>query len=61
LYVPIGAVRGLFARENGQGMFFETEATETDTDAGEIAEQNPVAETTEKLSTAKKPFLKLVK
>jgi stringent starvation protein B len=24
LYVPMGAVKGLFARENGQGMFFET-------------------------------------
>ena len=23
LYVPINAVRGIFARENGQGMFFE--------------------------------------
>lgn len=23
LYVPIDAVRGIFARENGQGMFFE--------------------------------------
>lgn len=26
LYVPIGAVKGIFARENGQGMFFEVEA-----------------------------------
>jgi stringent starvation protein B len=23
LYVPISAVKGIFARENGQGMFFE--------------------------------------
>jgi len=26
LYVPIGAVKGIFARENGQGMFFEVQA-----------------------------------
>ncbi len=25
VYVPIGAVRAIFARENGQGMFFEAE------------------------------------
>ncbi len=24
IYVPIDAVRGIYARENGQGMFFET-------------------------------------
>ena len=27
LNVPIGAVKGIFARENGQGMFFEVEAS----------------------------------
>ena len=27
LYVPMGAVKGIFARENGQGMFFEIEAS----------------------------------
>lgn len=26
LYVPMHAVKGIFARENGQGMFFEVEA-----------------------------------
>ncbi len=26
LYVPMAAVKGIFARENGQGMFFELEA-----------------------------------
>jgi stringent starvation protein B len=26
IYVPIDAVRGIFARENGQGMFFEPES-----------------------------------
>jgi stringent starvation protein B len=61
LYVPIGAVRGLFARENGQGMFFQADETETNAAAGEIAEQNPATETIKKASAAKKPFLKLVK
>jgi len=28
LYVPMDAVRGIFARENGQGMFFEIGAQE---------------------------------
>jgi stringent starvation protein B len=27
LYIPMGAVKGIFARETGQGMFFEPEAT----------------------------------
>jgi stringent starvation protein B len=27
LYVPMNAVKGIFARENGQGMFFEVEAS----------------------------------
>lgn len=26
LYVPVGAVKGIFSRETGQGMFFEIEA-----------------------------------
>lgn len=26
LYVPMSAIKGIFARENGQGMFFEIEA-----------------------------------
>ncbi|HLD09018.1 MAG TPA: ClpXP protease specificity-enhancing factor [Methylophilaceae bacterium] len=61
LYVPIGAVRGLFARENGQGMFFPADETEANVVPGEVAEQNPTMETIEKPSAAKKPFLKLVK
>ncbi len=65
LYVPISAVRGLFARENGQGMFFPADETEADVVPSEAAEQSPTIETAtkaeEKTSTAKKPFLKLVK
>lgn len=65
LYVPIGAVSGIFARENGQGMFFQAEAEESvtpsDATPSDIAEQNVAADAAEKPPAAKKPFLKLVK
>lgn len=65
LYVPIGAVRGIFARENGQGMFFQAEAEESvtpsDATPSDIAEQNVATDAAEKPPAAKKPFLKLVK
>ncbi len=32
LYVPMNAVKGIFARENGQGMFFEMEASQLATE-----------------------------
>jgi stringent starvation protein B len=43
LYVPIDAVRGIFARENGQGMFFEqglenAPSAENDKKAVDVAE-----------------------
>ena len=67
LYVPMAAVKGIFARENGQGMFFELEAGVTNKlkeekpalvvatpDANtEVAEQKPAAK--------KKPTLTIVK
>lgn len=60
LYVPMAAVRGIFARENGQGMFFQDgpdgpnpgdDETRGGLDAGSPAEP-PVV---------KKPSLKVVK
>ena len=60
LYIPISAVRGLFARENGQGMFFEIEADvpeETPEDAAEQPEE-PAAQ---KPAKPQKPTLKVVK
>jgi stringent starvation protein B len=30
LYVPIGAILGIYARENGQGMVFDLESPEDD-------------------------------
>jgi len=71
LYVPIDAVRGIYARENGQGMFFEIEAVsaegissevteaESPEDAGKIA--SVLAEEEKFSKAAKKPTLKLVK
>jgi stringent starvation protein B len=57
LYVPMSAVRGIFSRENGQGMAFPPEAQE---DAvGE--EDHPEDVSAENKPQNKKPTLKLVK
>lgn len=65
LYVPIHAVRGVFARENGQGMFFQAETAEenvAEVDAAEPEDVSAGSEESKKTkSTKKKPFLKLVK
>ena len=64
LYIPIDAVRGIFARENGQGMFFQEEAAEDSQpdDAKPSAEASDVeSKSQKKLSADKKPSLKLVK
>lgn len=59
LYIPIGAVKGVFARENGQGMFFEPEVAddvmpaEASLNKAEKAEALP--------SEKRKPTLKIVK
>ena len=62
IYIPVDAVRGIFARENGQGMFFEAvaeELAEHDAkDTGAAAEQTPFRDTP---TPGKKPSLKLVK
>ena len=71
LYVPISAVKGIFARENSQGMFFEpaleAAVSETNGHAGSgDAVLKPVAEldSNEKTSETpakKKPTLTIVK
>lgn len=55
IFVPVGAVRGIFARENGQGMFFEPAEDEPQATASE-PEEPP-----EPPSGPGKPKLKLVK
>ncbi len=69
LYVPIRAVKGVFARENGQGMFFQAESAEDAAESGAALghEELPKSENNEGKNkkevdpTKKKPFLKLVK
>lgn len=64
LYVPMQAVRGVFARENGQGMFFQPEPGESGlaVEEADVNEPAPEADENKKTdSTKKKPFLKLVK
>ena len=64
LYVPMHAVRGVFARENGQGMFFQPEPEESGLQVGEAEAEEPALDAKENKKTEpvkKKPFLKLVK
>ena len=66
LYVPMGAVKGIFARENSQGMFFEP-ALEDNIQAGSgDAILKPIVETdsiekTNETPAKKKPTLTIVK
>jgi stringent starvation protein B len=62
LYVPMDAVKGVFARENGQGMFFEHALganihADTGASISEAVEPESNKETPEK----KKPTLTIVK
>lgn len=66
LYVPIGAIKGIFARENGQGMFFEIDSA-----IAEIKEKSEKNQLTSidsdgskndaKKTNTKKPTLTIVK
>jgi stringent starvation protein B len=67
LYVPMHAVKGIFARENGQGMFFEVEAPAA-ASSTLIAAEDLASEATTDAKTAeikklnsKKPTLTIVK
>lgn len=65
IYVPVDAVRGIFARENGQGMFFEIESSQVE-GAAEIEGSTPHADVpaavdVSEKSNNKKPTLTLVK
>lgn len=62
IYVPIDAVRGIFARENGQGMFFEASST-TPVETEELLEQlqPKIDGDTEVPAKSKKPILTIVK
>ncbi len=62
LYVPIDAVKGIFARENGQGMFFEP-AMRANINAGSCASiaENIQPESNKETPKKKKPTLTIVK
>lgn len=59
LYVPMHAVKGIFARESGQGMFFEVGPAPLPKNSAEkVAESQ---ETSQKVTNIKKPSLTIVK
>ncbi len=63
LYVPMSSVKGIFARENGQGMFFEIEV-ETITSVKEQGVEEAAekrADDVSKKTNNKKPTLTIVK
>ncbi|HYD32955.1 MAG TPA: ClpXP protease specificity-enhancing factor [Methylophilaceae bacterium] len=60
LYIPMSAVRGLFARENGQGMFFEIEADESEAES-ELPQASEPESLEPQQPKQQKPSLKIVK
>ena len=67
LYVPMGAVKGVFARENGQGMFFEVSAhasagkAELKTAPMMTQDKAKVQASSDETPAKKKPTLTIVK
>ena len=62
LYIPINAVRGIFARENGQGMFFEVTAELSSPENAVKADKHPVEQQSKTSVTDKKrPTFTIVK
>ena len=61
LYVPMTAVKGLFARETGQGMFFEVDNMPADGDLSDGASQVPNQSNASTADNSKKPKLTIVK
>jgi len=59
LYIPVSAVKGIFARENGQGMFFEINQIESENNNDLIPVS--IEDKKNKLKKMNKPSLKLVK
>ena len=63
LYVPMDAVKGIFARENGQGMFFEIEqSTNSKNDINDTNDSlQALKAETDKSPPKSKPTLTIVK
>ncbi|WP_020183637.1 MULTISPECIES: ClpXP protease specificity-enhancing factor [unclassified Methylotenera] len=61
LYIPIGAVKGIFARENGQGMFFEVEDIADAPQVPTLEPQGQIDKVDASPNDKRKPTLKIVK
>lgn len=61
LYVPMNAVKGIFARENGQGMYFEVSANDTSNFTSADNKTKAGSEKPADLPSKKKPTLTIVK
>lgn len=63
LYVPMAAVKGIFARENGQGMFFEVDPQSIPNNANleQPSVKNNANDEASHAATKKKPTLTIVK
>ena len=63
IYIPMSAVKGIFARENGQGMFFEMDAEDVNVNVAGESALNTENETNDpsKKQNNKKPTLTIVK
>ncbi|MFZ3088077.1 MAG: ClpXP protease specificity-enhancing factor [Methylotenera sp.] len=63
IYIPMSAVKGIFARENGQGMFFEADAEDVDVNAATESALNTENDSNDpsKKQNNKKPTLTIVK
>lgn len=60
IFIPMRAVRGIFARENGQGLFFETEQQESSA-SSEVEADTSEADQTPPPPPKGRPSLKVVK
>ncbi|HEY3327269.1 MAG TPA: ClpXP protease specificity-enhancing factor [Novimethylophilus sp.] len=61
VHVPMAAVRGIFARENGQGLFFEAEPQTVSSAGVEVADTSHPDENTPPPPPKGRPSLKVVK
>lgn len=61
LYVPMNAVKGIFARENGQGMFFEVNTSDVSANKNSVNASKVESSTAATVTAKKKPTLTIVK
>ncbi|MDB2384626.1 ClpXP protease specificity-enhancing factor [Endozoicomonas sp.] len=61
IFVPMDALMAIYAKENGQGMVFEVEASPAEGDEGFMAQAPEQASEPPKPSKSSRPTLKVVK